>query len=265
MSQPSTRDYDRMIGLAAALIQAREPGDAWQLIGQELLDSLFRADVFTRVKVDYSRFDGEMLDIEPGLAAHQVPPGSPVHRTIITEHPLSVHYGVTESLTPMRGSDLMPNRSWRRTEAYAKMRELFGTTHALGVPLQAKPFRGLSIQLANRDFAERDLSVARRLQPLLIAVDRHLRYLDRWRESGSRSADAVVTDLKITPRELVVLTAMADGHSAYGIARRLNISIRTVEKHQEKLYRKLGAADRLSAVLRAQRLGILRAPGVRRE
>ena len=38
---------------------------------------------------------------------------------------------------------------------------------------------------------------------------------------------------------------------------RLGISPRTVHKHQEHLYRKLGAVDRLSAVLRAQEAGVL--------
>ena len=45
-----------------------------------------------------------------------------------------------------------------------------------------------------------------------------------------------------------------------GLAARLSISPRTVHKHQEHLYRKLGAVDRLSAVLSAQRLGLIGSP-----
>ncbi|MFJ9323925.1 response regulator transcription factor [Streptomyces globisporus] len=41
------------------------------------------------------------------------------------------------------------------------------------------------------------------------------------------------------------------------IGGRLGISPRTVHKHLNALYRKLGAADRLSAVLRAQDPGLL--------
>jgi DNA-binding NarL/FixJ family response regulator len=54
---------------------------------------------------------------------------------------------------------------------------------------------------------------------------------------------------------------LAAGSTAEGIAARLAISPRTVHKHQENLYRKLGACDRLSAVLSAQQLGLVPIPG----
>ena len=53
---------------------------------------------------------------------------------------------------------------------------------------------------------------------------------------------------------------LADGLTAQAIASRLAVSRRTVHKHLEHLYRKLGAADRLTAVLRAQGRGWLPGP-----
>jgi DNA-binding NarL/FixJ family response regulator len=50
---------------------------------------------------------------------------------------------------------------------------------------------------------------------------------------------------------------LSEGLPAAAMARRLGISVRTVHKHLENLYRKLGTADRLGAVLRAQRAGLL--------
>ncbi|MHC8504121.1 LuxR C-terminal-related transcriptional regulator [Pseudonocardia artemisiae] len=41
------------------------------------------------------------------------------------------------------------------------------------------------------------------------------------------------------------------------MGRRLAIAERTVHKHLQRTYAKLGVTDRLSAVLRAQRLGLL--------
>jgi DNA-binding NarL/FixJ family response regulator len=61
----------------------------------------------------------------------------------------------------------------------------------------------------------------------------------------------------LTPRELTVLTLMAEGLTAAAIARRLGISPRTITKHQENLYRKLGTSDRLGAVLRGLDLGVI--------
>lgn len=61
----------------------------------------------------------------------------------------------------------------------------------------------------------------------------------------------------LTPRELTVLALAAESLTAEAIARRLGIATGTVTKHLENAYRKLGAGDRLTSVLRAQALGLL--------
>ncbi|MBW4718457.1 helix-turn-helix transcriptional regulator [Saccharothrix obliqua] len=66
-----------------------------------------------------------------------------------------------------------------------------------------------------------------------------------------------VSDCGLTEREHMVLTVLAEGLTADAIARRMDISPRTVHRHLQHLYRKLGTTDRLSAVLRAQSLGLL--------
>jgi DNA-binding NarL/FixJ family response regulator len=52
----------------------------------------------------------------------------------------------------------------------------------------------------------------------------------------------------LTPREVEVLAAIADGCSNKEVARRLAISPHTVKFHVESLFRKLGAAGRAAAV-----------------
>jgi DNA-binding NarL/FixJ family response regulator len=66
--------------------------------------------------------------------------------------------------------------------------------------------------------------------------------------------------VRLTPRELTVLTLIAEGLTAAAAARRLGVSPRTVAKHQQNLYRKLGTSDRLVTVLRGQALGLLASP-----
>ncbi|MCL3862270.1 LuxR C-terminal-related transcriptional regulator [Actinotalea sp. K2] len=61
----------------------------------------------------------------------------------------------------------------------------------------------------------------------------------------------------LTTRELSVLALMAEGLVVVAIGRRLKVSPRTVAKHQENIYRKLAAGDRVTAVLRAQAEGLL--------
>ncbi|WNV88525.1 LuxR C-terminal-related transcriptional regulator [Umezawaea sp. Da 62-37] len=62
---------------------------------------------------------------------------------------------------------------------------------------------------------------------------------------------------RLTQRELTVLHLLAEGLTADSIARRLDISPRTVHRHLQHLYRKLGTTDRLATVLHAKSLGLL--------
>jgi len=55
----------------------------------------------------------------------------------------------------------------------------------------------------------------------------------------------------LTPRELEVLAALAEGMTNKAIARRLDISLHTVKFHVESVFRKLGARTRTEAVAKA--------------
>ena len=62
---------------------------------------------------------------------------------------------------------------------------------------------------------------------------------------------------RLTPRELEVLTAMADGASNKAIARRLGISFHTAKFHVAAILEKLDADTRTEAVMKAAQLGIV--------
>jgi DNA-binding NarL/FixJ family response regulator len=61
----------------------------------------------------------------------------------------------------------------------------------------------------------------------------------------------------LTPRELEVLAAMADGASNKAIARRLGISFHTAKFHVAAILAKLDADSRTEAVTRAAQLGLV--------
>ena len=61
----------------------------------------------------------------------------------------------------------------------------------------------------------------------------------------------------LTARELRVLELVGLGLTSRAVARRLDISERTVQKHLEHVYVKLGCRDRVSAVLRVRDAGLL--------
>jgi DNA-binding CsgD family transcriptional regulator len=101
----------------------------------------------------------------------------------------------------------------------------------LVLPLSAEP-PWLAAWLLTRsadDFSLLELDVARLIAPGL---------RQRW-SLGRRRMDSV------TGRELEVLRLIAAGLTATAVARRCQISARTVHKHLENAYAKLGCHDRL--------------------
>jgi DNA-binding NarL/FixJ family response regulator len=88
-----------------------------------------------------------------------------------------------------------------------------------------------------RPFTERDLLTMQLLRPHLIAL---------YREAARRRHEPV----RLTPRELDVLRAVANGLSTEDIAGQLVVSTSTVRKHLENTYRKLGVSSRTAALAR---------------
>jgi two-component system, NarL family, nitrate/nitrite response regulator NarL len=75
---------------------------------------------------------------------------------------------------------------------------------------------------------------------------------------GAELADGNETGhARLTPRELEVLAAMADGASNKAIARRLGISFHTAKFHVAAILAKLEADSRTEAVTRAAQLGLV--------
>ena len=86
--------------------------------------------------------------------------------------------------------------------------------------------------------------------------------------SAGESADVTVAlsdgvsapaadDVLLTPRELEVLTLLAEGMSNKAIARRLGISVHTAKFHVGALIDKLDAVGRTDAVAHAARRGVI--------
>ena len=61
----------------------------------------------------------------------------------------------------------------------------------------------------------------------------------------------------LSEREREVLALMAAGSTNPEIAAALHLSPHTVKEHTSSVYRKLGVRNRIEAVQRAQRLGLL--------
>jgi DNA-binding CsgD family transcriptional regulator len=152
-------------------------------------------------------------------------------------------------------------QGWGLSERAVDLMEQLGfTRHQMTIPLALNHHgaRDAYALVSESPYTDADLAGAAAIQALVTGLDSHIRHLAAAAQLACAAPDPAAVHL--TPRERVVLDHIARGATVDGIAARLRISRRTVHKHQEHLYRKLGAVDRLSAVLSAQRLGLVKAP-----
>ncbi|WP_433238106.1 response regulator transcription factor [Streptosporangium sp. CA-135522] len=109
---------------------------------------------------------------------------------------------------------------------------------ALPLPAPSGTMRAFALGREDGTFTKQEREFVERLHPVLITMD-HKARLSRSPAAQSR----------LTPREEQVLELIAAGLPRQIAARRLRISIRTVDKYLEAVYRKLGVSSHIQAAL----------------
>ena len=141
--------------------------------------------------------------------------------------------------------------------AWSEFSRPLGIAHQLSLPLRVGDgIEGYVVCRPDDDYTDADADLADLVLGALTALFRQHRTLSGVPEERTDRA----RDLGLTDRELTVLTLLGQGLTAQAIAHRLQTSPRTVQKHLEHVYRKLGVRDRLVAVQRAREVGLLRPP-----
>jgi len=257
----AARDYERILDLACRLLENPRPGPPWQLVMSDIAETM---DGTVGVFADLPKTTGRgrfEVWTRPGNGRPQNT--SLADEGLVSAHPLLVYLATAADPRPVAVSDVMKTRDWCHHDVYLYSCAAYGGTHELFLPLRTGParLRCLSVGRPTHDFSDDERTYAARLQPLLNAVGSYLACLRRWQASpaAEEAADQAAA-LGVTGRELAVLSLLSEALTAAAIGRRLGISTRTVQKHLESLYRKLGTSDRLGTVLRAQTLGLLPAP-----
>ncbi len=172
------------------------------------------------------------------------------------EHPLVRYHGFEGGRVTRRISDSLSRSDFRRSAIYADYYQRVGLEHTVAVPLLIDARRLVSLVLNRRglDFSERDCERLELLRPHLAFLYRQSRQHDAnpcvgdAPPSGSVPAPAELESL--TPRENEVLHWLARGKTDADIAALLGLSPRTVQKHLEHIYIKLGVETRTAAVMR---------------
>lgn len=213
--------------------------------------------------IDWRTGDTQLQTL--GLDEAQVAMAVDATRRLRAQHPLMAA-NAAGHLEPATAQTVAGGAStWRRSPARDVLVQMIGMDQMVSVGLRGGPTEvcSLAFARAGHDFDDHEVALLVAVQPFLQAVERHVRQLDGWRRElagtpGDPAAGARAAGL--TGREVSVLVLLGKGCSAAAIARQLGCSPRTVQKHVGNIYRKLGVADRLTAVLEAQRRSLLPGP-----
>lgn len=176
------------------------------------------------------------------------------------ENPLLVHHQATHDGRAYRFSDVIATDELHELPLYREVYEPMGVEHQLAFTLPCDSDRVLAIALSRggQDYSDEERDFVNEARPFLIQA-----YLNAIAYETLRSERAGIAAAPDTPtlvgagltaREAEVVRLLALGRSNQHIAAELAISDRTVGKHLEHCFRKLGVADRSSAAARAWEL-----------
>ncbi|MCW3032008.1 MAG: hypothetical protein QOK19_432 [Solirubrobacteraceae bacterium] len=177
------------------------------------------------------------------------------------QNPLLQQYQRTLDGRAMRFSDVCTAEQLHGLALYREVYEPLGVEHQMAFTLPAGPRRVLAVALSRResDYSDAERDLADRARPFLIQA-----YLNAIAYQSARLGLHVARPSMpllesllaagLTRREAQSLRLVALGQSNHHVAEALGISHRTVGKHLERGFRKLGVSDRSSAAARVWEL-----------
>lgn len=243
--------HPRITDVMADVLNEHDAAAARALLA-EFMMAATGTEMATRVSVHPDRLDAGLRIHGHGFrpAAEELPAADQIR-----DHPLYRYRMQTGDVGPARLEDVM-RAGWQLSAPTRHLIEaLHITVHQIAFPVPSQgEYDGWSL-LAPDPISRLQLHALVEHAPLLRGLDNHVELLAHVCAGPRAEPDPGAAPL--TPRERTVLHLMYSGRTAGAIGARLGVSPRTVHKHQENLYRKLGARDRLEAVLVGQRTGLL--------
>ena len=167
------------------------------------------------------------------------------------EHPLVRYHAGHPQGRAQRISDSMPRSQFIESALYHEYYKRIGIDHVVAVPLfvDRRLLVSFVLNRNGREFSDRECALLDLVREPLAALYRHTLALQRLRTPHGFAA------LPVTPREREVLNWLAGGKTDREIAEILGMSPRTVQKHLQHIYEKLGVETRTAAVMRAMEMG----------
>jgi DNA-binding CsgD family transcriptional regulator len=165
-------------------------------------------------------------------------------------HPLVREHGRNAGAVTRRVHDLVSAFEFRESGLYNDYYRAIGIDHVMAVPIHVDRRLLVSFVLnrAKRGFTDAERDALELIRP-------HLGHLYRLCSALGRSGWAPAQAWQLTAREQDVLRWLSAGKSDRDIGEILGISRRTVHKHLQRIYEKLGVESRTAAVMRARNSG----------
>jgi len=245
----SLETLQRSVSLVDSLAELDDP-DAFAAIVLPGLAGLVRCDVITYNEIGPAPGQTSYADHPSGALD---PATQAVFAAHVHEHPLVNHYRATGSGEPVMISDFLSLDRFHRLGIYAEFFQGISVEHqiAISLPGPDEQVIGVALSRGYRDFSDQDralLSVLR--APLIAALVRARRRQQAGQALGAAAGSGPPGLARLTDREIAILRFVAAGRTNSAIAHELRLSPRTVAKHLEHVYRKLGVSSRAAAVSR---------------
>ena len=220
------------------------------------IGGLIPCDILTFNEIEPLRQRARMVEEPAGvLSASQVA----TFEHFANQHPLITHYARTRERRSRKISDFMSLSQFRRLDLYVEFFGRLSINYQIAVTIPSSPdlVIGIAVNRSRPDFSDRDRAVLDLLRPHLIQAYRNIAERSTLRERAESAERALWSSparqlSTLTDREHEVLVLVAEGKTNPQIAQQLRLSSRTVQKHLEHVYEKLGVCSRTAAAMMLQ-------------
>ena len=243
----------RAVSLVSSLADLEHPDGFAELVLPGL-DRVVGSDVLTYNEVGPAAGQVHYTDYPAGTLA---PATQKIFAAHVHEHPVINYYRATGSGQAMKISDFLSQRQFHRLGLYAEFFRPIPVEHQIAISMLGPggDVIGIALNRGRSDFTDTERAVLGLLRgPLMTGL---LRARNRQQAHSALSTTRPDSLATLTDREIQVLELVALGRTNAAIAHTLGVSPRTVAKHLEHIYRKLGVASRAAAAARSAQLDSL--------
>ena len=246
----SRADLRAALEVVGAISECASSDGQFARHGVACLGKLVAADLVTLSACNLATGRRRVVSDVPGAIAEREIAAFDRH---FHEHPLVRAHGRNAGAVTHRISDLVDAGDFHASDLYNEYYRAIGIDHALAVPIHVHRNELVSFVLnrSRRDFSDRDVACLELVRVHLGNLFRLGREVADARAAWGVPAEEPIDDAApLTAREREVIGWLAAGKPDRDIADILGISRRTVHKHLQRIYEKLGVETRTAALSR---------------